>query len=760
MLSVVSHAQKSQGIGTNTPNPRAVLDISVESPATYPQGLLLPRLTTAERTALGAVAGLATGMSVYDTTVKNFYTWDGTAWKSTGSIVNTIVGIGGIVVSNVGGNFTVSGGSNWTKVGNDINYALGNVGIGSAIQSNAALKVQNFNATTNNVGILNKINNYTGIQSTVYGNWIDLTNSGSNKNRYGSYIDIIQGGTDTGESIVYGGTVLVGNPANAPAYFFKGVFSTNNGTRYGLHITGESQNYLSTNLGIGGINTGTSILEVFGQVTASAGYRTGVGLVNGGNQAGFDFVGTNEVSLRTGGVARLNINNNGVASFMGSNFILDGGLRIRNLSILGSVLTVDGNGNLGMGTISASQWQNNGQSIFYNTSFVGIGTTTPSNPLHLVAPSNTSILGMFEGNTGSSNPVNIRVKNNGSAGSALALEYGSGNLFAMTSNGLDQFALYSSVSNKEFVNYAPTTERFQISNSSGSVVINASATGIGVQTFTGYEALRIGGLNPSTPKGLVFPYITTAQMALLTVGGLTALDAGMLFFNTNTKDVEIWDGTQWQNKNGGSSSNDQYNWNVGGNTITGLSFVTMTGYGKIGTNENFPVAITTGNQPRIFVSTTGGVGIGFASNIMKSTLQVNGDVGLGDGTEIGNKPVVVWLKNASGAIRNQGEIVIVDPNTTAGFDDSFTVTNLMAHNSAIGVLTEQCNIGNVCKIAVSGIVSVKTSGTIIRGQHCVTALDVTSGLATSMAIPSNGSSIGVFLTQNSGVGASNRVLLK
>jgi hypothetical protein len=77
---------KTLGVGVSTPNPNAALH--VESP-TSNQGFILPRLTTAQRTATGFTSVLSApdnGLMVYDTDLKTIYIWDGAMWKTTGQV--------------------------------------------------------------------------------------------------------------------------------------------------------------------------------------------------------------------------------------------------------------------------------------------------------------------------------------------------------------------------------------------------------------------------------------------------------------------------------------------------------------------------------------------------------------------------------------------------------------------------------------------------------------------------------------------------
>jgi hypothetical protein len=103
---------QSVGIGTNAPNASAQLDITSTT-----KGMLIPRMTTAQRTAIAAPAN---GLMVYDTNLASFYFYNGTAWAAVNS------GGGGV--------------SSWIASGNNIfNNNAGNVGVGTNTPSTSAL---------------------------------------------------------------------------------------------------------------------------------------------------------------------------------------------------------------------------------------------------------------------------------------------------------------------------------------------------------------------------------------------------------------------------------------------------------------------------------------------------------------------------------------------------------------------------------------------------------------------------------------------
>ena len=80
----VSAQNKSLAVGTATVNPNAALH--VESP-TGNQGAIMPRLTTAQRTAMAGILGAAdAGILLYDNDLKALFIWDGDSWESSAKL--------------------------------------------------------------------------------------------------------------------------------------------------------------------------------------------------------------------------------------------------------------------------------------------------------------------------------------------------------------------------------------------------------------------------------------------------------------------------------------------------------------------------------------------------------------------------------------------------------------------------------------------------------------------------------------------------
>lgn len=96
----LAHGQNSVGIGVSNPNKNAVLELI--SPNNN-QGLLIPKLTTSQRTATvftSALSATENGLMVFDSDEKIFYYWDATAWKAIGTGSELVQGDGVTIVNN------------------------------------------------------------------------------------------------------------------------------------------------------------------------------------------------------------------------------------------------------------------------------------------------------------------------------------------------------------------------------------------------------------------------------------------------------------------------------------------------------------------------------------------------------------------------------------------------------------------------------------------------------------------------------------
>ena len=102
LLLLVKMPATAQNIGINatgaSPNASAILDVSSTS-----KGLLMPRMTSAQR---NAIATPAEGLKVYDTDTKTFWFYNGTGWiqSATGSAINFWSLNGSNIFNNNAGN--------------------------------------------------------------------------------------------------------------------------------------------------------------------------------------------------------------------------------------------------------------------------------------------------------------------------------------------------------------------------------------------------------------------------------------------------------------------------------------------------------------------------------------------------------------------------------------------------------------------------------------------------------------------------------
>ncbi len=189
LLSFMSLAGFAQvGIGTTTPDVSSALDITATD-----KGFLMPRMTTAQRTA---IASPAEGLQAYDTDTKSVWTFDGATWKQsvggTGKFVDGAtpdiayyegkVGIGINNFSNVHQLYVkkeiTAGQVTTTRIDGTYNgtgtssatYALG------AVAKNANTGTVGFAIATQ--GIIENTN-VAGTINTAVGSWPQIYNNGN-----------------------------------------------------------------------------------------------------------------------------------------------------------------------------------------------------------------------------------------------------------------------------------------------------------------------------------------------------------------------------------------------------------------------------------------------------------------------------------------------------------------------------------------------------------------------------------------------------
>ncbi|MEL6986800.1 MAG: hypothetical protein AAGK97_03130 [Bacteroidota bacterium] len=210
---------QSIGIGTETPNPKAALDVSSSS-----KGLLIPRMTTLQRNNMNPGA-TEEGMMVYDLNLEKFMSYNGTSWEEMGS-------------NNI-----------WDENATDVFYTGGDVGIG---KTNPSYPFDIYGSKTR---ALNISNVYDGT-GTKYGIFNSVSNAGTGT-RYGLY-NIVY--TNQGTSSSYGQYNYTAGSATSGAVY--GVFS---------YVTAGS-GHADSRYALYGSAFGADAYGVYGNNSSSAGY--------------------------------------------------------------------------------------------------------------------------------------------------------------------------------------------------------------------------------------------------------------------------------------------------------------------------------------------------------------------------------------------------------------------------------------------------------------------------------------------------------
>ncbi len=314
IITAISFAQNNVGIGTATPSSSALLDITSTT-----KGLLIPRMTTAQRSAIAAPAK---GLMVFDNDSNSFWFYNGSAWI----------------------NIAANGGSGWALTGNS----------GTSLATD-------FIGTTDNQSLLFKVNNkrfgfFDTNGSIVIGNLAGSYNYAYNNIAIGSKALFFNGSISNlvaiGDSALYnnGTGALAGDAVKNTAIGSKALFSNNTGSEN--TAIGYQTLYSNTN-GDNNIAVGKEALRL----NTTGSFNTAMGSnalgknISGTSNAAFGYsaslnntTGFSNIAL---GALALYANTTGYSNIaIGTNSLSKNNLSYQNISIGDSSLFNNGAGNI------------------------------------------------------------------------------------------------------------------------------------------------------------------------------------------------------------------------------------------------------------------------------------------------------------------------------------------------------------------------------------------------------------------------------
>ena len=258
-------AQNNVGIGTNTPDASALLELSSTS-----LGLLIPRVQLDDANTAAPITSPAEGLLIYNETgseAHGFWYWDGSQWIQ--------VGAGSSISCNT---LEEAYNCNGNGVGRTIatDYGAVTLNLSNTTNGAVALQVNSTTGTSSAPSTAISIQN-TGFGGSVYGENTNSSNpyntiegSTNSSNQYTSAVAGYYDGTSQGVGVY-------GNIYNSSSTGVAGVMGVNNRTDGGHGVYGQGVNGVvgeTNNAGGGGL---------YGINNNSTGSGSGAGVIGQGN---------------------------------------------------------------------------------------------------------------------------------------------------------------------------------------------------------------------------------------------------------------------------------------------------------------------------------------------------------------------------------------------------------------------------------------------------------------------------------------------
>lgn len=538
VIALNIHAQNNVGIGTNTPNNNAKLDISSTT-----KGILIPRMTSAQRITLAGTLGLSDeGLMVYDTDLQKFFYWDKNIgfsgnWNQVrpGSLSDGKIWIGD--ATNTAVEQSISGDINISNTGIATIQPNAVQGTDISLTGESNSYVMQFNGTdwipVDPTTLT--VSNIYSTDGSLTGNRA-VTMGANNLNLNSTNGNFIYNPSGTGKMGI-GGT-----PSTYKLELFNSDALLNN-----VRV-GKGAGSISTNTAIGSeaLNSNTS-----GGSNVANGYQT---LYLNSNGSGN--VATGYSALYSNSTGSYNIANGYEALYTNSS-------GDDNVAIGGFTLNSNSTGsrNLAIGTRSL-YINNTGNNNTAYGAFSLTGNTTGNNNLAIgdsalykssITNNNTAIgsAALRNSTSGTSNVANgfQALYGNTSGFQNVALGSGAGSINTTGSN--NTYLGYSANSGAGLTGLSNATAigaNAIVSQSDAIVLGNSANVGIGTSTPNTSANLDI----TATDKGLLIPRVSLTASNL--AGPITSPAISLLVYNTATAGTfpnnvtpgyYYWNGTNW-----------------------------------------------------------------------------------------------------------------------------------------------------------------------------------------------------------------------